>query len=176
MTKISLSRMRAPRDSASDFEQRRAAPHDAQERCKRLMQSLMAKKDLKADEYWAGEANAWVLPFWRSPILVQLVRIESEDEDTKAQIVKDFVLVYTRVMRLPSTQLLALYRYVLEANDSLQGVAFSIEADYLMLTSRRSLQDLDESELDALIGQTVVAAQHFGPLLGEQFDVGAVAA
>lgn len=160
---------------ASDFEQRRASPHDTQERCKRLMQSLMTRKNLQADEYWVGEANAWVLPFWRSPILVQLLRLESEDESTKTHSVADYVAVYTRVMRLPSSQLLALYRYVLEANSRLQGVAFCVDDDHLMLYSRRSLQDLDESELGALIGQTVAAAQQYGPLLCEQFDVGAIA-
>ena len=175
MSKQLMSRLKAAEETSTSSVSRRAAPRDAHGRAKAVMTATLRAKDLDAAKYWVEELNGWALPFGRAPIVVQLVRNEREDPDNKKKkIISDMLMIHTRVMRLPSSNLLALYRTVLEANDVLTGTAFAIVGEYLMLTHQRTLQDLDESELDELIGHTVMASAHFGPLLCEQFDTGAV--
>lgn len=156
------------------FEKRKAAPRDAQKQAKTLMTELGVKRGIDVSQCWEPEINAWILPVGPTPLIVRLNRVESDAEDGKKKEVEDYLIVTSRVMRLPTHGLLALYRFVLETNMNLTSTAFAVCEEHLYLTSQRPLQDLDESELDAAIGHTVSAVTYFRSLLLEEFAVGAV--
>ena len=168
-------RLKTPRPSQSaSFEAQTAAPRDVQSRAKVLMKSLLSSKGLDADAMWAKELDGWIIPA-PVPVLVRLIRVEiSSEEGGKKPEILDYIDAKARLMRLPSSGLLALYRYVLEANWQLTNTSFAILGEHLYLTSRRPLADLDESELDSMIGHTISATDAFLPTLMEQFALGAV--
>ena len=168
-------RLKTPRPSQSaSFESQTTAPRDVQSRAKTLMKSLMSSKGLDADAMWVKELDGWVIPA-PVPVLVRLIRVEvPADEAGKPSEVLDYIDAKARLMRLPASGLLALYRYVLEANWQITNTSFAILGEHLYLTSRRPLADLDESELDSMIGHTISATGAFLPTLMEQFALGAV--
>lgn len=168
-------RLKTPRPTQSaSFETQTAAPRDVQSRAKTLMGNLLRAKGLDADEIWAKDLDGWVIPA-PVPVLVRLIRVEIPNEDGGKRVeILDYIDAKARLMRLPASGLLALYRYVLEANWQITNTSFAILGEHLYLTSRRPLADLDESELDSMIGHTISATEMFLPVLMEQFALGAV--
>jgi len=167
-------RLKTPRPDASpSFEERRPAPRDVQTQAKNLMRSLLSSKGLSADELWVPELEGWAVPA-PATVLVRLVRVEVPLEDGKGVVTLDYIDAKARLLRLPTTNLLALYRYTLETNWQMTNTAFAIYGEHLYLTARRPLADLDESELDSMIGHTISATKMFLPTLLKQFATGAV--
>ena len=168
-------RLKTPRPTPATQSETRAAPRDSQAQAKVLMKNLMRSKGLDADEMWIAHLSGWAVPTpTPSPVLVRLLRVEVPSDEGKAGVTLDYVDCKARLMRLPASQLLALYRFVLERNFDMTNTSFAVCGEDLYLTSRRPLADLDESELDSMIGHTISAVNLFLPTLLEQFDLGAV--
>lgn len=79
--------------------------------------------------------------------------------------------VVAPVVRVPSEDLqLALFRRLLEANaQELVGVAFAVAGDDVVVVAERSLQDLDSSEVQAMIRTVGASADRFDDHLAQKF-------
>lgn len=75
------------------------------------------------------------------------------------------------VVRAPeSDRQAALFRRLLEANaEELEGVAFGLLDDEVVLVAERSVRDLDASEVDRMIRAVGNGADRFDDLLAEEF-------
>ena len=157
------------------------------ERAAQMMAELLSQRGLNPDEHSHEEGIIWLLPTSVGTVIVRLIRVEAEneDEDTDQNVGKDdnqevheppqdFIEVTVRVIRLPSTQLLALYRFLLEQNSLLFNSSLAIEEDSVILRSARSLRGMDEQELNDMIIFVAMTSARIRPVLLEQFAIGAV--
>lgn len=76
------------------------------------------------------------------------------------------------VVSLPPDELRAeLFQHLLEENATLTGAAFAVTAREVILVAERSVQDLDESEVEHMIDTISAAADRYDDLLAERFGV-----
>lgn len=82
------------------------------------------------------------------------------------------IRIVAPVVSLPGEALRAeLFQQLLTENATLSGVAFGITAREVILVSERSVQDLDESEVEHMIDTISTAADHYDDLLAERYGV-----
>jgi hypothetical protein len=159
-------------------------PLDVQQRARTMVNSLLASRGLDPATCCNSDGTFWVIPLRPVPVVIRLIRVEPEREETPAtesaggtahkSEPDDFIEVSTHLMRLPAYPLLAVYRFLLEMNMRLIGTAFAIDEGSIYLRSQRRINDLDESEIDEMISATVVVANGTLPIMLEQFSVGVV--
>src|SRR5215831_617854 len=82
---------------------------------------------------------------------------------------ENFIQVVSPIMKIPERNILPLYRRLLELNaEELQGAAFGVKGEDVVLTIDRSTTDLDRTEVHSMI--TLIgeyADQYDDELVGE---------
>jgi hypothetical protein len=82
------------------------------------------------------------------------------------------VRIVAPVVSLPADERRAeLFQHLLEENATLTGAAFAITAREVILVAERSVQDLDESEVEHMIDTISAAADRYDDLLAERYGV-----
>jgi hypothetical protein len=82
----------------------------------------------------------------------------------------NYLQVVSPVMRFDEARALPLFRRLLELNsDALFGLAFGIKGDQVLLSSDRSTQDIDRSEVKWMISNVGRVADHFDDKLIAEF-------
>ena len=80
-----------------------------------------------------------------------------------------FLQVLSPIMHLPATNLLALYRRLLELNLHLTNAALGVHEDVVYLYHERLLDGLDAAEADAIIRRLAGYADELDDALAEEF-------
>ena len=80
-----------------------------------------------------------------------------------------YLQVLSPIMHLPATQLLALYRRLLELNLQLTNAALGLHEDVVYLYHERLLTGLDADEADAIIRRLAQYADELDDALAKEF-------
>lgn len=64
---------------------------------------------------------------------------------------RDYLRIFSPLMQIPTTNELAFYRHLLEANDSSLGVKLSLLNDWVFATYERDIRGMDYDELATCI-------------------------
>jgi len=81
----------------------------------------------------------------------------------------DFIETSSPILKLPSRNLLPLYRKLLELNFQLLGIKFFTRDDWVYLSENRQLKGMDFDELKAMITRVGGFADQWDDLLIEEF-------
>lgn len=81
-----------------------------------------------------------------------------------------YLQVLSPIMHLPASNLLALYRRLLELNLQLTNAALGLHEDVVYLYHERLLAGLDAGEADAIIRRLAGYADELDDTLSEEFD------
>lgn len=82
------------------------------------------------------------------------------------------IRIVAPVVGLPAEdQRARLFQQLLEENAMLSGAAFGITEREVILVTERSVQDLDESEVEHMIDSISAAADHYDDLLAARYGV-----
>ncbi len=82
---------------------------------------------------------------------------------------KAFFGISSPIMRAPETGTEGFYRYLLELNQGMIGVGFSLIKENVLLRSSRMLEGLDAQEAFQMISQIGLLADHFDDKLRENY-------
>lgn len=107
------------------------------------------------------DGSHWTLQVGSAVLAVDLSRNEVLNEPTLA--------VSSAILRLPSQELLAFYRRCLELNRILVGCSIGVEGDQVLVTSERTLADLNRRAIARMLLNVASAADQFDDDLAEEF-------
>lgn len=112
-----------------------------------------------------GSVQRWALRRGSASILISIEPPARGSEQGTVRLVAPVV----RVPEGDAAQ--RLFAHLLDLNTSaLVGVAFGVQTDDVVLVTERSLQDLDASEVDALVRTIGAMADRYDDQLAERFD------
>ena len=108
-------------------------------------------------------STAWGLLRGSAEVMVFLNPARDDKED-------NFLRIVSPIVRLPSENLLPLYRRLLEHNaKDLYGVAFGVVNEDIVLVAERGTRDLDRSEVEDMLRNIGAAADHYDDMLVKEF-------
>jgi hypothetical protein len=135
-------------------------------RAQKLIEDVLTSMGLNADKSRLDTkdgSTAWGLMRGSAEVLVFLNAARKEGDD-------NFLRIVSPIVRLPTENLLPLYRRLLELNArDLPGIAFGVVDQDIVLVAQRGTRDLDRSEVDEMLRNLGAAADHYDDKLAQEF-------
>jgi hypothetical protein len=108
-------------------------------------------------------STAWGVMRGSAEVMVFLNPAHHDKED-------NYLRMVSPIVRLPSENLLPLYRRILELNaKEVYGIAFGIINEDVVLVVERGTHDLDRSEVEEMLRNISAAADHYDDKLVTEF-------
>lgn len=108
-------------------------------------------------------STAWGVMRGSAEVMIFLNPARSDKED-------NFLRMVSPIVRLPTENLLPLYRRILELNaKEVYGIAFGIINEDVVLVAERGTRDLDRGEVEDMLRNISAAADHYDDKLVTEF-------
>jgi hypothetical protein len=131
-----------------------------------LVHSYVKEIGLTKEQTFNTENNAW---YWykgsaKIEVFIQTVKVGETHE-------RHYLRVFSPIVKVPKTAIIAFYRKLLELNDTSLGVKLSIMAgsDQVYATFERDIKGMDYTELADIIADVEWWADHFDDMLIQEF-------
>lgn len=132
---------------------------------KELINHYVRENGLSVDDIYDEERGSW---FWtRGDVKIQaMLQTVGEDDEQR-----NYLRVFSPLVKLPSASVTAFYRKLLELNDVSLGVKLTIEegGNQVYATYERDLEGIDYNEIVKIISDLELWSEDLTGQLVEQF-------
>ncbi len=128
-----------------------------------IIKKVVTELGLNADECYNAEGRYWSLCKGSADVFISLFTIGDGDQ------AEWYVEFSSPVMKLPSENLLAFYRRLLEENARWVGTRFSLRGDTVWLDVTRELEGMDDNECRRSLTRIGDVADDLDDVLKKEF-------